>query len=307
MDFLERVLANDFSVCEKTINSFDPLAKERAKAFEPVRRAIHNQSSTIARYGFSEAATQTHQNPFVSIILKTLKRSRLEGYSLHCGNAFKILYTGGTNLSREEERSEEVYELRNKKEGFRLQFRIIEETDFGQPALHVLFLIRETDRQGSFFEIKRMLVEELWRQVLELSGFAFLYGRAIWSSNWEIRYSGLVSKDWRKELSYVGLDDNLEPILIPALRLLYYRLGFVQMGVLDDSFIPEYVALLSSTAANKIKDSIGDVKWQEINRYNHANAKIWSEIVAQRESCLEADELEKRITAKRSKMSASNR
>jgi hypothetical protein len=305
MDFLERVLANDFSVCDKTINAFDPLAKERAKAFEPVRRAIHNQAPTIIRYGFSDASSHKHQNPIVSKILKTLTRSGLDGYSLHCGNAFKILYTG-PSLSHEEESSEEVYELRNKKEGFRLQFRIIEETDFGRPALHVLFLIRETDRQGSFFEIKRMLVEELWRQVLELSGFAFLYGRAIWSSNSEIRYAGLVSKDWRKELSYVGLDDNLEPILIPALRLLYYRLGFVQMGVLDDSFTSEYVALLSSTAANKIKDSIGDVKWQEINRYNHANAKIWSEIVEQRESSLEADELEKRIAAKRSKMSASN-
>jgi hypothetical protein len=307
MDFLERVLANDFSVCKKTINSFDPLAKERAKAFEPVRRAIHNQSPTITRYGFSDAASHTHQNPFVSKILKTLKRSGLEGYSLHCGNAFKILYTG-TNLSREEERSEEVFEIRNKKQGFRLQFRIVDGDSFGRPFIHTLFLIRETGQQGSFFAIKRMLIKELWKNVLEPAGFFFLVGRAIKSDNSEIRHHHTSGRsDWRENLCYAGIDENLEPILITGIKLFYLRLGFVPMCFLSKEYGPEYMALLSNTAEKKIKKICGADTWHEITRHSHTKAKNWGKIVAQRESSLEADELEKRITAKRSKMSASNR
>jgi hypothetical protein len=303
MNLRDRILNREYDYLPNPLGLFDPLVQIRAEILEPIRRKLLNESPRISRLSFTEEPCHKHNNFFVLKILKSLSKSRLNDYQLHCGKAIYIRYTG-RNLCFEEEFSKEVYELRNKKEGFSLQFRIIEETDFGRPALHVLFLIRETDRQGSFFAIKRMLVEDLWQQVLVPSGFAFLYGRAIWSSNSEIRYAGPSSKDWRKELSYVGLNDKLEPILIPALRLLYYRLGFVQMGVLDDSFTSEYVALLSPAAAKKIKDSIGDVKWQEINRYNHANAKIWSEIVAQRESRLEADELEKRIADKRSKMTA---
>lgn len=304
MDFLERVLANDFSVCEKTISAFDPLAKERAKAFEPVRRAIHNQSPTITRYGFSESAIQTHQNPFVSKILKALKRSGLEGYSLHCGNAFKILYTG-PSLSHEEESSEEVYELRNKKEGFRLQFQIIEGNDFG-PFIHTLFLIRETSQQGSFFSMKRMLIEELWKNVLEPAGFFFLVGRAIKSNNSEIRHHTSGRSDWRENLCYAGLDEDLEPILITGIKLFYHRLGFVPMCYLSKEYGPEYMALLSNTAEKKIKEMCGADTWHEMTCHSHTKAKNWSEIVAQRESRLEADELEKRIEAKRSKMTASN-
>lgn len=302
---MERVLANDFSVCDKTINAFDPLAKERAKAFEPVRRAIHNQSPTITRYGFSEAATQTHQNPFVSKILKTLKRSELEGYSLHCGNAFKILYTG-PSLSHEVESSEEVFEIRHKKQGFRLQFRIIEKTAYG-PAIHVLFLIRDTSRQGSFYEIKKMLVEELWRHVLEPSGFGFLYGRAVKSQNSEIRKHRTYNRsDWREVLCYAGINEKLEPILIPGIRLFYYRLGFLQMRLFSNEYGPEYVALLSTNAEKIIKDSIGDDSWSEIRRFNVCETRKWREIFAERESILGHDELQRRIEAKRSKMTASN-
>lgn len=58
MDFLERVLAQDFSVCAKTLDSFDPIAREKAKAFEPVRRVIHNQKPQVTRYGFSDDVCQ---------------------------------------------------------------------------------------------------------------------------------------------------------------------------------------------------------------------------------------------------------
>jgi hypothetical protein len=75
----------------------------------------------------------------------------------------------------------------------RLQFRIVEGAAFG-PAIHTLFLIRETAQQGSFHAIKRMLVEELWRKVLEPAGFDFLYGPSVWSENAAIRHASTRSK-----------------------------------------------------------------------------------------------------------------
>jgi len=301
MDFLERVLANDFRASAKTLNTFDPLAREKAKAFEPVRRAIHNQKPPISRYSYSETACLKHENPFVSKTLKALRESRLEGYSLHSGKAFSTHYAG-PDLCFEEEVSEEVFEIRNKDQGFRLQFRIVEKTALG-PALHVLFLIRETNQQGSFFAIKRMLVDELWAKVLEPAGFAFLYGKAVWSENSEIRNACPRSKDWRELLCYVGLDEHLEPILIQGLRLLYYRLGFIQMCVLEQGIDPEYVALLSKSAAQKIKEPVGDAAWNELTSLSLTNAKAWKQTVSEREASIGHQELEKRIAAKRAALS----
>jgi hypothetical protein len=167
----------------------------------------------------------------------------------------------------------------------------------------VLFLIRETNQQGSFFAIKRMLVDELWAKVLEPAGFAFLYGKAVWSENSEIRNACPRSKDWRELLCYVGLDEHLEPILIQGLRLLYYRLGFIQMCVLEQGIDPEYVALLSKSAAQKIKEPVGDAAWNELTSLSLTNAKAWKQTVSEREASIGHQELEKRIAAKRAALS----
>jgi hypothetical protein len=296
MSLRESILNHEF---EYPRGFDDPFGRERAKILEPVRRHLHNQSPVISRFTYSETAYLKHQNPFVSKILKALNKSGIRGYSLHCGKALSIRYFG-PSLQYEEVHSEEVLEIRNK-EGFRLQFRIIEKTAFG-PALHILFLIRETSQQGSFFAIKRMLVGELWEKVFEPMGFAYLFGRAVWSSNSEIRHSGKGCEDWRKVLRYVGLDEDLEPILIPSLRLFYHRLGFIQFSSLQRDVGDDYVALLSRSVAKKIRESSGENVWNELTRFHLSNAKTWRETVSQRESRLSDQEIQKRILAKRVKL-----
>jgi hypothetical protein len=296
MSLRESILNHEF----KYPRGFDdPLGRERSKILEPVRRHLHNQSPVISRFTYSEKACLKHQNPFVAKILKALRKSGIRCYSVHCGKAFSIRYFG-PSLQYEEVHSEEVFEIRNK-EGFRLQFRIIEKTAFG-PALHILFLIRETSQQGSFFAIKRMLVNEPWEKVFEPMGFAYLFGRAVWSSNSEIRHSGKGCEDWRKVLRYVGLDEDLEPILIPSLRLFYHRLGFIQFSSLQRDVGDDYVALLSRSVAKKIRESSGENVWNELTRFHLSNAKTWRETVSQRESRLSDQEIQKRILAKRVKL-----
>ena len=298
MDFLDKIYAQDFSLNARTLNSFDPFARERNKVLEPIRRRIHNASPKINRLSYNEKACLKHSNRLVAEILRQLKR--LEGYTMHCGHAFSVRYAGH-ELRSEEVAAEEVFEIRNIKSGFRLQFRIIEKTAYG-PALHILFLIRETSQQGSFFVIKRMLVDELWEKVFEPMGFAYLFGRAVWSSNSEIRHSAKGSEDWRTVLRYVGLDENLEPILIPSLRLFYHRLGFIQFSSLERDVGDDYVALLSRSVALKIRESSGEHVWNELTRFHLSNAKTWRETVSQRESRLSDQEIQKRILEKRAKL-----
>ena len=293
MSLRERILNREFEYVPNPLGLFDPLARERSKILEPVRRQLHNESPPITRFCYSESACIKNKNSFVSKILKALRKSGLRGYSLHTGHAFSLRYYG-PSLQYEEEVSEEVFEIRNKDQGFRLQFRIVEKTNLG-PAIHTLFLIRNAAKQGSFHAIKRMLVDEVWEQVLEPAGFSFLYGRAVWSKNSEICHACPRSRDWREELCYAGLEENLEPILIPGLRLFYYRLGFVQMRALESGTEPEFVALLSTAAEKKIKESIGENAWSEIRRFYVSEARRWRAIVAEREACLGEDELQRRI------------
>lgn len=303
MNLRERIINRQYDFLSNPLEIFDPLSQMRAKILEPIRRKLLNESPRISRLSFSEEPCHKHNNFFVSKILKALNKSGLKDYKLHCGRAFYNCYTG-RNLCFEEEFSKEVYELRNKKEGFRLQFQIMEGNDFG-PFIHTLFLIRETNQQGSFFSIKRMLIEELWKNVLEPAGFFFLVGRAIKSDNSEIRQHHTSGRtDWRENLCYAGLEEDLEPILISGIKLFYHRLGFVPMCCLSKEYGPEYMALLSNTAEKKIKEMCGADTWHEITRHSHKKARIWGKIVAKRESCLEAGELEKRIAAKRAKMTA---
>jgi hypothetical protein len=303
MDLRQRILESNFSISSGLLGGGDPLAKERKKVLEPLRREIHNEAPPIIRYSYSETICDNHENFFVSKILKALKKSGLQHYKLHCGEAYHVHFSG-RNLCLKEEISEEVFELRNQKEGFSLQFRIVEE--FAFPAIHALFLIRDTKKQGSFFAIKRMLIDDLWLKVLVAAGFGLLFGRAVYSNNSEIRHSCTRSKDWREILCYAGLDENLEPILIPGLRLFYYRLGFLQMGLISNDYGADYVALLSTNAEKKIKEMCGSNVLDEITCYSQKNAKRWRAIFSKREACLGKDELKTRIATKKSKMGTPN-
>jgi hypothetical protein len=118
MDFLDKIYAQDFSLNANTLNSFDPFARERNKVLEPIRRRIHNASPKINRLSYNEKACLKHSNRLVTEILRQLKR--LEGYTMHSGQAFSVRYAGH-ELRSEEVAAEEVFEIRNIKSGSRLK------------------------------------------------------------------------------------------------------------------------------------------------------------------------------------------
>ena len=290
MQLRDRILASDLSFVRGGFDSFDPLFKERKKALESLRRQLHNECPSVTRFEYSCEQCKSHKSPLVAKILTALNQSGLQDYSLYQGKAFSVRYFG-SDLRFEEEQSEEVYELRSKKEGFSLQFRIVEK-ECGA-VIHVLFLKRATSHQGCFWQIKRILCDEVWGGILEPAGFHYLYGRAVFSTNSEIKIKSPREKDWRYTQVYAGLNKDLKPIFISGIQLMYLRMNFLPMQPFISSASEEMVFLLASHIEAKLRDSVTDNQWDEITKYRTAENKRWKEVVREREELIGAEELQK--------------
>lgn len=291
MELRDRILASDLSFVRGRIDSFDPMLKERTKALESLRRKLHNENPPVTRFDYSADECKSHQNPRVSRIIAALSQSGLKKYRLYLGKAFSIKYFG-QNLRFEKEQSEEVFDLRSKKEGFSLQFRIVErESD--SAVIHVLFLKREMTNQGSFWQLKRILCDEVWGGILEPVGFQFLFGKAIWSSNSEIRVTCPIEKDWRYKQVYAGINGNLEPIFMSGIQLMYLRMNFLPMKPFDFDASDEMFFLLSSHMEAKLRDAVTGSQWDEITKYRVSNNQRWKKLVREREEQIGELELQK--------------
>ena len=281
MKLRDRILASDLSFVCGRIDSFDPMLKERRKALESLRRKLHNENPPVTRFDYSADECKSHQNPRLSGIIAALSQSGLKKYSLHLGKAFSVRYFG-PDLRFEEEFSEEVFEIKNNKEGFSLQFRIVERESSGA-VIHALFVTREIGHQGCFWQIKRILCDEVWGGILESAGFQFLFGKAIWSSNSEIRITCPKENDWRYKQVYAGINGNLEPIFMSGIQLMYLRMNFLPMKPFDSDASDEMFFLLSSHMEAKLRDAVTDSQWDEITKYRVSNNQRWKKLVRERE------------------------
>ena len=288
MQLRDRILTSNLSFALG--GGFDPLLKERTKAFEPLRRQLHNESPTVTRFEYSCEQCKIHESPLVSKILTALNQSGLEDYSLCQGKAFSVRYFG-SDLRFEEEQSEEVFELKNLEEGFSLQFRIVERETSGA-VIHVLFLKREISHQGCFWQIKRILCDDVWGGILEPAGFDYLFGRAVFSTNSEIRITCPIEKDWRYKQVYAGINGNLEPIFMSGIQLMYLRMNFLPMKPFDSDASDEMFFLLSSHMEAKLRDAVTDSQWDEITKYRASNNQRWKKVVREREELIGAEELQ---------------
>jgi hypothetical protein len=192
--------------------TFDPVAAMRKKLLEPIKNRISPESSYYSQIQFSETALGGHHSPPVRQLLNALRKGKLEGYKLFRGEATHHQYEE-SNGYRETIRKQEVFRLINEDQGVELEFRLSSEEENVRYA-QILFFKRRPNRQGSFHENKRLLVKELGHFFLEVLGYDYLYGRATWSSNSEIRYSCPKEGDWRHQSVYSGLNQKLEPIFI---------------------------------------------------------------------------------------------
>ena len=276
----------------KIFSAFDPVAAMRKKLLEPIKNRINPDSSFYSQIQFSETALCGHHAPQVRKILNALRKGKLEGYKLFRGEAIHHQYEE-SNGYRETIRKQEVFRLKNHGQGVELEFRLSSEEENAR-YVHILFFKRDPMRQGSFHENKRLLVIELGDFFLDVLGYDYLFGRATWSSNSEVRRPCPKNQDWRYKRVYSGLNGNLEPIFISGIQLMYLRMGFLPMNAFVDNVDKEMVVLLSTQMEEKIKDSVSKNDWLEINKYQTSQNKRWRDIVRSREAEIGEEELQTR-------------
>ena len=278
--FLTSALRYSHQFAEK----FDLLAQEEVAVSERLRRKKHNENPPLNRLEFEAEALGHSKDDRINRLLTILKVSGLKEYTLHQGRASYTLYEGA-DLMNETERHSIVFEFRSVKSGLSLQFDFAESDGNSDFLIHVLLLKRETNRQGSFFAIKRMIVAELWQRVFVPAGAGCLYGRAVWSSNSEIRNSGQ-GDDWRKRSCYVGVNRQLKSIRINGLTLFYLRMGFLPFELIVPNTPPEFVCLIAPALEERIKKSMSADDWLEAIKYQRSEQERWRSIQDERQSLL---------------------
>jgi hypothetical protein len=136
------------------------------------------------------------------------------------------------NLKTKDQYFEErdLIKIRDDKNGFTFQFSI----NLQQEAKHiyVVFLERDTLLQGNFYEAKKFIHGPLSRIFFDALGFDSLMGKAVWSSNSEVRNSKARDTDWRdsKRPAYYKCRDKKVPVT--GLQKFYLLCGFVFLNQL---------------------------------------------------------------------------
>jgi hypothetical protein len=118
------------------------------------------------------------------------------------------------NLKTKDQYFEErdLIKIRDDKNGFTFQFS----RNLQQEAKHiyVVFLERDTLLQGNFYEAKKFIHGPLSRIFFDALGFDSLMGKAVWSSNSEVRNSKARDTDWRdsKRTAYYESRNKKVPV-----------------------------------------------------------------------------------------------
>jgi hypothetical protein len=196
----------------------------------------------------------------------------------------------GEFLEDQEKISIPAFLLRNEAEGVNLKFDLYSR-EYGL-LVHALFIERDSELQGNFFTMKRTIVREIWQTLLEPSGAAALAGRAMFSVNSTIRTPCAPADDWRNEIHYIGLDENLCPIHVTGIMKFYLQMGFLPLELLEKANSDE-VALFS----NPILESIAKLDREalsEFKKYTPERRNDWERTTKNREFLLSAEELEHR-------------
>jgi hypothetical protein len=100
--------------------------------------------------------------------------------------------------------------------GFSMEYR--PDVLYGEKSAYILFFKRDINKQGNFFEFKKFILQHMKPLLFEHCDYRFIAGKAIWSSNSEIRYTH--KGDWRtKRRKWNGQE-------VSGLQFAYLLMGF---------------------------------------------------------------------------------
>ena len=214
---------------------------------DPVAQEIRNikeRVETNLNCTYSELKYDVFPSDFSSsdnITLDILRAIRFWGFNLklYSGLAYMPYYPD--IRSKITYRKDRIWKIYDSEKGFSCEFRV--DTQKNKNYCYVLFFKRIKEQQGNFYEFKHFVINQIKPIFLDFLQYDYLIGRAIYSTNSEIRHNE--KSDWRLlSKSWTGNDGVVYEV--SGLKYLYLKMGFVLGELVDTSLDPQrdYVILL---------------------------------------------------------------
>ena len=216
--------------------SCDPVAQEIRNIKERVETNLNCIYSELI-YDLSPIDFSSSDN----ITLDILRAIRFWGFNLRLYSGLAYMPYYPDIRSKITYRKDRIWKIYDSEKGFSCEFRV--DTQKNKTSCYVLFFKRIKEQQGNFYEFKHFVINQIKPIFLDFLEYDYLIGRAIYSTNSEIRHNE--KSDWRLlSRSWTGNDGVVYEV--SGLKYLYLKMGFVLGELVDTSLDPQrdYVILL---------------------------------------------------------------
>lgn len=190
---------------------------------------------------YSPSISTFDSNDFLT--LEILRAIRFWGFplSLHEGWAYMPFYSDLDYTLNY--RKDKIWKLTDLENGFTCEFRL--DKSGVNYQVYILFFKQEVLRQGNFYAFKSFVLNKIKPVFFDFLQYSSLLGRAIYSTNSEIRFSR--QGDWRLyERIWTDPSSGLE-YKVSGLKYLYLKMGFQLGELVDPALEPQkdYIVLIN--------------------------------------------------------------
>jgi hypothetical protein len=192
---------------ETLFTAFSPLVQQIKYA-----EKLNHENLTYLSLEYQETPLLEGQSEEGDLLIRGLRNLCLP-YDVYSGHALMEQVTFQMDIYH---RKDPIFKIQDPEGGFSVEYR--PDTLFGSKSAYVLFFKRDKNRQGNYFEFKKFIKQEISPLLFQEANYEYIFGKAIWSSNSEIRFSH--KGDWRtKKRLWNGKE-------VTGLQYAYLLMGF---------------------------------------------------------------------------------
>lgn len=192
---------------ELLFTSFSPLVQQIKYA-----EKLNQENTTYHSLEYQEVPLPEGQSQEGDLLIRGLRNLGLP-YEVFSGHALMEQVTFQMEIYQ---RKDPIFKIYDPESGFSIEYR--PDALFGSKSAYVLFFKRDKDKQGNYFEFKKFIKKEISPLFFQEAEYEYIFGRAIWSSNSEIRFTH--KGDWRtKKRLWNGKE-------VTGLQYAYLLMGF---------------------------------------------------------------------------------
>ena len=173
---------------------------------------INRENTLYTDLEYQKTPLSEGQSNEGDLLIKGLKRLGLS-FEVYCGHALMEQATYDLNIIH---RKDPIFKIYDPRSGFSVEYR--PDVLYGCKCAYILFFKRTKDKQGNYYEFKKFIKHEISPLLFQEGNCEYILGKAVWSSNSEIRY--IHTGDWRtKRRVWNGKE-------VSGLQYAYLLMGF---------------------------------------------------------------------------------